>query len=218
MNEKRLNEELSAYLDDESADAGRMARLLQSDGRAAQRYTELCTLSAHLKSLPAPEVHPAFATRVLAQARETRQVSAWSRAWRVVPGGALVLAVVCTLSWFAFHSTPISPSTGLEAAIVLELRHNNAPLGPLAALFDEDRLLASNTRLGDGLHGLTEMYLTVSEESIDAAVESIEWLASTEAEGSESQEIDAMLGALDDTQIAVLKELLIEYAMEDITI
>jgi hypothetical protein len=60
--------------------------------------------------------------------------------------------------------------------------------------------------------------LTVSDESIDTAVESIEWLASAESAGSESQEIDAMLRTLDDTQIAVLKELLIEYAMEDNTI
>jgi hypothetical protein len=218
MNEERLNEELSAYLDDESPDAGRIARLLQSDERAARRYTELSKLSAHLKSLPAPDVHPAFATRVLAQARETQQVRAWPRAWRIVPVGALVLAATCTLSWVAFRSAPVAPATDQEAAVVLELRHNNAPLGPLATLFDEDMMLASNIRLNDGRHGSSELYLTVSDESIDTAVESIEWLASAESAGSESQEIDAMLRTLDDTQIAVLKELLIEYAMEDNTI
>ena len=218
MNEKRLNEELSAYVDDESGHAEHIARLVQNDERAARRYTELCKLSAHLKSLPAPEVHPAFATRVLAQARETRQVRSWPRAWRLVPGGAAALAVVCALSWLAFRDIPAAPSTDPEVAAVLELRHNSDSLGPLASLFEEDLLSGSGDMLADDALMSGDIDMAVSEESIDTAVDSIVWLASAAPAGSDSQEIDTMLGTLDDTQIAVLKELLIEYATEDDTI
>jgi len=218
MNEKRLNEELSAYVDDECEHAERIGRLVQTDERAARRYTELCKLSAHLKSLPAPEVHPAFATRVLAQARETRQARSGPRAWRLLPGGALALGVVCALSWIALLYVPEAPATDPEVAAVLKLRHNSDSFGPLATLFEEDLLSGPGDVAADDALMSGDIDMAVSEESIDTAVDSIVWLASAAPVGSDSQEIDAMLGTLDDTQIAILKELLIEYATEDDTI
>jgi hypothetical protein len=218
MNEKRLNEELSAYLDDESSDAKRISRMLQSDERAAKRYSELTKLSACVKALPAPEVHPAFATRVLAQARETRQVRAWPRAWKLAPGGALAFLVVCALGWNAFRDAPQTATEDPEVYAVLELRHTGHSLEPLESWFEEDLLSDSGGMMDDDLQDSSEIVLSVSDDSIDTAVESIVWLASAEPAGSDSQVVDVMLGAMDDTEIAVLRELLIEYAMEGDTI
>ncbi|MCL4691616.1 MAG: hypothetical protein KJ060_03795 [Candidatus Hydrogenedentes bacterium] len=217
MNDKRLNEELSAYLDDESKDKARIADLLKNDPEAVRKLSEYSALSKALKALPAPEVHPAFATRVLAQARETRRASAWSRAPRLAGGVVLSALIVGFCVWAMLPGTvPSTPQEQEpEVAAVLELRHSDEPLGPFASLMDED-LLDSPVALTEGdIVPSDEAQLAADEASMESAVESIVWLASAAPAGSDSEELDAMLGDLDDTEITVLRELLVEYAMED---
>lgn len=218
MNEKRLNEELSAYLDDESKDPQRIARLLQKDEAAARRYMELSKLSAHLKALPEPDVHPAFATRVIAEVREARKVTKMPRVVRRLFVGAAVLLLVGVSAWMATHRLPVSRDRDPEVAAVLELRHSNKPLGPLATLFEEDLYSKPAEVVPDDSSLWGEAGTAAYDDSVDTVIESIDWLASAEPSGADTQDVDAMIGSLDATQIAVLKELLVEYATEDSTI
>lgn len=217
MNDKRLNEELSAYLDGESRDVDSIARLLKSDPEVARRHQEYAILSSALKALPPPEVHPAFATRVLAQARETRRAPGWLRPPRLAAGIGLTALVVGAGIWMSLPATvSVAPATpDPEVAAVLELRHSDEPLGPFAALWNEDLLDGSASFASDAALPTDEVGLATYDESMDSVVESIVWLASAPATGSDSEELDAMLGELDEAEVTVLRELLVEYAMEE---
>ncbi len=218
MNEKRLNEELSAYLDDESKDPRRIARLLQKDEAAARRYMELSKLSTHLQALPEPDVHPAFSTRVLAEVREAPRASKWPRVARRLSVGGAVLLLVAVAGWIATHRVPVSRDRDPEVAAVLELRHSNEPLGPLATLFEDDLYSKPAEAMPDDSALWEEAGTADYDDSVDTVIESIDWLASAEPSGVDTQDVDAMIGSLDDTEIAVLKDLLVEYATEDSTI
>ncbi len=70
-------DELSAYIDGESRNPEFIARHLQSCPDCARRHVELLKLSGHLKALSAPEVHPAFVTRVVAHTVDIPRARVW---------------------------------------------------------------------------------------------------------------------------------------------
>ncbi len=85
MNEKdrRLFETISAYIDGESDKPREVERLIETDAEAARLHRELSWMSMSMQALPAPEVHPAFATRIVAHVREQAVADA-APAWRFV--------------------------------------------------------------------------------------------------------------------------------------
>lgn len=210
MNEKRLNEELSAYLDGEAPSPEAIARLLQRDEEAARRYMELSKLSAHLKSLPEPEVHPAFATRVLAEARETEPAPHLAVWWKLAPLGVATAVLAVVIIVVADRNTS-TPSYEPDVAVVLEVRQEgDAALGPFAGLMDED-LLAKPENPTPTTEAAGEDSF---DETLETAVASAMWLTPSENGEPAQQDIDSMIETLDDTEIGVLKELLVEYAMQ----
>ena len=214
MNDERLNEELSAYLDGEARDSAGVARLLQSDPKAARRYEELARLSSHLKSLSAPEVHPAFATRVLASAREQSLKGRTYRLHYWLPAGVLASLALIAAAVVVLREGP-EPAEDPSVAAVLELRHGNeAELGPFATLMDQDILAPPETPADE--QGATQEASSV--DSMEVALASMVWFASEDGERNEPQDLDSMLESLNEAEITVFKELLVEYATQGDTI
>ncbi|MCC6699163.1 MAG: hypothetical protein IT365_26295 [Candidatus Hydrogenedentes bacterium] len=214
MKDERLNEELSAYLDGEARDAAGVERLLQSDPKAARRYAELARLSSHLKNLPGPEVHPAFATRVLASAREQSLKGRANRLRYWLPAGVLTLLALIAAAAAVLRGAP-EPAFDPGIAAVLELRHGNeAELGPFATLMDQDILAAPE--MSPAEQGATQEASSV--DSMEVALASVVWFESEDTERNEPQDVDSMLESLNDAEITVLKELLVEYATQGDTI
>lgn len=97
MNDKeRWAEELSAYLDGESRDAAALEKLLAEQPGLARQHNDYARIGALLRSLPDPDVHPAFATRVVAHAIEAGPAPAPWVAWLkwLVPAAGLAAVVL----------------------------------------------------------------------------------------------------------------------------
>ena len=87
MNDDKITELLSAYLDGESGDPEAVERLIGGDPAVRRRFEVLQAQSRALRALPPPEVSPAFAARVLAGARQSgfgHSAGGWR--WRAVGG------------------------------------------------------------------------------------------------------------------------------------
>lgn len=143
MNEndkQKLNERISAYLDGESDEREYIEHLLKTNPDAARRYAEMSRLSTALKALSAPDVHPAFATRVVAHVRDVRDAERAAPAWRAAL--PKILGPVTAVALIAIAVWPFWPDKGITApteprdpmvAHVLQLR--NQPEQVLAAAF-----------------------------------------------------------------------------------
>ena len=90
--DRKQREQISAFLDGEARAPDTVERLLRDDPRAAAYHRELAALSRSIRTLEAPEVHPAFATRVMAEVSETRMAAPAPR-WLLAGGPALALAL-----------------------------------------------------------------------------------------------------------------------------
>jgi negative regulator of sigma E activity len=67
MSKRTTKEELSAYLDGESPDAKRIEAMLRNSDSASRELAALTSISNRLRSLPQPDIRPAFAESVLAR-------------------------------------------------------------------------------------------------------------------------------------------------------
>lgn len=119
-NEEKWMEELSAYLDGEAADKKTVEQFLQRDPALARRVEDYTRMGALLRSMPDPDVHPAFATRVVAHALEAGPARPALRWWQVLMPAAAVAAVM--LYVFAVqlqnNAAPATqPSTQVAATI-----------------------------------------------------------------------------------------------------
>jgi len=90
--DRKQRDQISAFLDGEARAPGAVERLLRDDPRAAAYHRELAALSRSIRTLEAPDVHPAFAARVMAEVSETRMARRAPR-WLLAGAPALVLAV-----------------------------------------------------------------------------------------------------------------------------
>ncbi len=199
MNHDSINEELSAYLDGEASDPAAMARILAQDPEVARRYAQMSALSTRLRSLPAPEVPPAFATRVLAHVREdaegvrTSWFSPRRLAWGLAGAGFIVV---------------------LGVSVLLFVRS-----GPPAHEQEANPMMASLQDLGfDSMppdmpppeYG--EIYTVAPEVEYEGTLASIEWLEQEEDAYTATADLDTMLGSLSDAEIQAFKTLLADYA------
>lgn len=223
MSEKdrqRMYEMLSAYLDGESDAPQEVERLLQTDAEAARLYAELSRMSTRLKALPEPDVHPAFATRVMAHVREVREAEAATPVWRFVVPKLSVAAVAVALIGIAVW--PFWPDKGITAPtqndpIVAEvLRLRNQPDPVLAEQFGP---LLSEPETGGAWSGAAEndngLALVADPSFSRDYADVVDKVASLlEADAGYTDDIDVFeeIEALNESQSEALRLLLTDYS------
>jgi hypothetical protein len=230
MRSEHVLGDLSAYIDGESTDPEGIARHLQQCPSCARRYMELSRLSSHLRALRGPEVHPAFSTRVMAAIAEAPQGSRL-KGWRRVlaPAAAALAFLGIAAAGYVYllpgGSEPIADTSGfssLDADWLLEEVERRVSEGeeltlalPVIQEADEALLLSSLSLVSPGGY---EDYETVVREEVSFEPVGIgdEAWAIPVSLGGES-DVAQSVEALDDAERAVFRELLIEYALEDVT-
>jgi anti-sigma factor RsiW len=185
-------EELSAYVDGESKQPGRVAEHLARCPECTQRRRELVALSTRLRSLPEPDVNPAFVTRVLARASETSQEPKvrWLWTWpRIALAGGMA-AIVAFGAFFAVQSgRGASSDAYLGARLASDSSESAAPSG------DE-----------------------VSADDLIAGLSDTEWFVTLASAWEDDDELDAVIQSLNADETVVFERLLHEYAEESRTI
>jgi hypothetical protein len=134
---KRVREDISAYLDGEAKDASSIARLIAESGDASQEHLAFAELSARLRSLNEPDIHPAFAARVVATIEEQRDRRA--ARWRIpaIVGVAAAMLLVAALSYDSLQTVaPVTPVLNVA----------NTPASLPAQAVDENTLMAELER------------------------------------------------------------------------
>ena len=99
----RVREDISAHLDGEAKDPASIARLIAESADASKEHVAYAELSKRLRALEAPEIHPAFAARVVASIQE--QGERRRIGWRV-PAGFAVAAAALIVGMLSFNSGP----------------------------------------------------------------------------------------------------------------
>ena len=215
MRKDRLRlEEMSAYLDGEARDPAAVERQLREDPEAAQHYRALTALSTHLRRLPPPNVHPAFATRVMAAVSSRRPLAAsQSRTVRLAMalGAPLVaLALIAVTASVLGRSGP-SSTTDLPVAEVLH-PHAEDPEEVYDGLLDQ--LLY--TDFEEALQWFDESPETVAaEEDLVEILPSEEWLNSALAALDAESDLDDVVESLEPEEKEILETLLNEYAQKE---
>jgi anti-sigma factor RsiW len=204
---KQFDEELSAYLDGESDEPEAVARLLQKDADAARRYMELSKLSAHLKALRPPEVHPSFATRVVALARESATPQRRPRlAWLYGLAVAALFAVI--VAPLVLRRESAVPTLDPRVAQVLELREQSGEtIESLASVLDE--------RMPEDWDAVVDDSLDLASESADdytTLLASVAFLRDDPGQFEYEGSVDIEMGLLTDSELNTLKSLLDQYA------
>ncbi len=157
--EKKL-EALSAHLDGEQEDDF-IKGLLRDDASLDMRREEYARLGALLRAMPDPEVHPAFATRVMAHAREAgRARPAWNP-WRLLAPMVGLAAIVMFAAYLALNETVTAPTT------MASMPTENPPLVVREDLTNEEVVVGEMARLID--QGVV-LELYPEEESVDEDV------------------------------------------------
>ncbi|MCC6155548.1 MAG: hypothetical protein IT367_17395 [Candidatus Hydrogenedentes bacterium] len=223
MNEKekqQLFEQISAYMDGESNAPHEVARLIETDADAARLYRELSRMSSSMQSLPAPDVHPAFATRVVAHVREHAAadvVPAWRFAVPKVLGGLAAVVAIAIAVWpfVRYGSGGItSPPATADPVVAKVLELRKQPEQSLAAQFDglltgpEADAWAPGNDMDNGLALVVNP--TLSDDYRDVAGKVATLLGGDDGY-DEDTDVFTALGSLNDSQAAVLREMLTEY-------
>ena len=225
MNEKdrRLFETISAYIDGESDKPREVERLIETDAEAARLHRELSWMSMSMQALPAPEVHPAFATRIVAHVREQAVADA-APAWRfvfpkVMGGLAAVLAIGIAVWPFVQYgsggiTTPSTFSTTNDPVVAKVLELRKQPEQSLTAQFEtllaepEAGAWSSGNDMDSGLALVVNP--TLSEDYHEVAGK-VATLLGGNGEYDEDADVFAALDSLSDSQAEALRALLTEY-------
>ncbi|NIA16151.1 MAG: hypothetical protein GWP08_18980 [Nitrospiraceae bacterium] len=199
-------EELSAYLDGESADPRGVARRIAESPEAGERFAALESVSSLVRSLPEPNVSPAFATRVMAEVAESRGMA---RGWFGRHGLAVKAAcVVLTVAIGVLVWPP--PRLGEDVAVneggdealwaALEMQ--------IAASEESEEWIASRLLFGEDVaeDGAAEYYSDLA---------GLDWFEELAAYWEEEQELGDLLAGLDEYEAEAFVELLLEYGAED---
>ena len=121
MRSKHVHEELSDYIDGESANRREVERHLQSCSECAQHHMDLLKLSNVLRTMPTLAVGPEFTDGVLARVDITTPMPRWQARLVFFPKSVLAmaaaLAFVALGAWFSLQSNQASPSSGNELVV-----------------------------------------------------------------------------------------------------
>ncbi|HOZ45478.1 MAG TPA: hypothetical protein PLO37_11395 [Candidatus Hydrogenedentes bacterium] len=210
MKDSHVVGELSAYIDGESRDPERIARHIEACPECRARLDAMQGLSECIRDLPAPEVHPAFATRVLAsiEAEPARQRSAWRT--RLVPAASLaILALVVAVAALRYgREATQEPSGNMAAASALPLLDDSVLITELERRADAGEILPELDESG--------WYETGSEdEDWMAVLAEAEWFDVLALAVESNEDLEAALGSLDAAAAQALKELLSDYVQRE---
>jgi anti-sigma factor RsiW len=202
-------EEISAYIDGEARDPEAVQRLLDTNAEARAHYQALKRASEQVRALQAPDVHPAFATRVLANATDERMLRPRPRWWRRAAPAltAAALALLAAGGWLVLHQEPQGPT--LDTA------------GRLEALESVIEARVAEEEVGDTLPDWTpasaDFGVPIGSEADtgDAMVQpDEEFLLALEGAVPEPDTVDTLVDELDDSEAETFRTLLIDYMME----
>ncbi|MDZ4859209.1 MAG: hypothetical protein SGI88_09490 [Candidatus Hydrogenedentes bacterium] len=222
MNERdmnRMHDELSAFLDGEAENTDAIKDLIARDAGAAKLYAEMSVASAQLKSLAAPDVHPAFTTRVMAQVRDERAPKLdRSRRWTfarlsMAAAAGLCIAYIASEMFYAPQALPTTkaPYDG-QVAQVLELRNqpDHALLTGLDGAMPEAAITGEWLESG---YALTEL---APDDALDQkyadVVSTFAALTSDDVAFDDDGDVYAAMEQLTDDQRRALQSLLAEYS------
>ncbi|MDX9971703.1 MAG: hypothetical protein RBU21_01805 [FCB group bacterium] len=212
MSHKHVSiDELSAYLDGEARHSTAVRDHLQRCAECAQRHAELAKLSSHMRTLPAPDVSPAFATRVMAAVRETRPEPLGFRWLRWASVGMGVAAGLVLAAAWVMNRPPAAPPA--VAA--------NSP----AHAVDAERLMqVIEARIAQGEDPGAVEYAGADWDNAEAVPASAdlelaqlaqsEWFDPLAEEVESTIDVDTMIASLSPEQVQVFKQLLAAYAKE----
>lgn len=204
-------EDLSAYIDNEGANREDMTRHLQQCAECAREHVALSKLSAHLRALPAPDVHPAFAGHVL-HALEEDVAPVRPRLWPV-PGAIAMAAVVILFAAYLRYPYDQGPTGKVPSEIAV-----NTPDAATLALAELERRIyggaESDDLLDDVLFQSFDTAETYEEDLLNVLANSA-WFESFAEEWSDVPgAVDAVYD-LDREETQVFLALLTEYADEE---
>lgn len=206
MSKKTDWEALSAYLDGESDDPEGMARHLAQSAEAKAQLAALESLSQQVRSLPKPDVSPAFATRVIAHvAQSQRPAHGWfERHGLMLKAACVVLAVAMgVLVWPPDRlGDDVGQGGAGDDALWAALETQ------LAASEDSEQWVSSQLLFGDEVP---------DEEAGDLAVDlaNSDWFEELAVYWDGEQELGDLLVGLDEYEAEAFVELLLEYGAED---
>ena len=217
MRDDHVLHELSAYLDGECPDPERVARHLDACPDCAARHRELEALSAGLRGLAPPEVHPAFVTRVLGAIEAP---AAGPRRWRAFRLGGVFaamagLAVVVVGAFYlsgptvppgstvgqAFPRSPVPSETLLLAE--LERRFREDEQADVWETAEEQAAWPDDGIGADDFSGHPQP----DAFWLDALAEA-DWFEPMAAAFEAETDIESLLLALSEDESSALKELL----------
>lgn len=213
MAERHLtNEELSAYIDGEARRAEAVAAHIAACAECRRRSEELARLSIRLKALTPPDVHPAFLTRVVATAAETRPLP--RRDWAaLLPWASAALVVALALgAWAVFRGDEEPPAPGVAQAPAWPGREVDAEamseylaarVAAYPQVLDDDVLPWSN--------GVEPQDTT---DAMLAELAQADWFNAFANEAAADQDTEELIATLTPSEAEVLKELLSRYANE----
>lgn len=214
MKQQEEFEMLSAYLDGEAEDPAAVERWLAGSPEAARRLEELRRMSAQLKAVPAPEVSPAFATRIVARVRET---AAPTRRWRVwAPVGALCALALVAGIWVGL---PQAPEEGIPPVTALpDLPDGEAEQALLGAFERRDAVPETADALAFSTSPEPDPALDATTEEWVAGMADTLWFDALAEEWEADEDLDMLVQSLDARELETFKELLREYERKGATI
>lgn len=208
MNERKRLERISAFLDGESPSPEADRVWLDADPEAARVHAEWGRVSHALRRLEAPEVQPAFATRVMARVREAearpRPRLVW---WRATAMGGLLAAAAIALIVLPNMDQPGAPPAPRAAPTATA-----QPPVDLAAVTE-----ALELRLAAAPEDEVMPFAAPIEVHTDdmlAAMADAEWFSALADTVEAEADLETLLTSLDGREEAALRQMLIQYARE----
>jgi hypothetical protein len=152
MSTEHVTDQLSAFLDGEADDPEAVAAHLRRCAACHNRYLELRAMSLTLHALPAPDVTPAFATRVMAQVHEQAPPRRWPVPVAAWAGAMAVVVLVVVVAGYVFkaptpQATPTMTLAQMEKQLWAELERRAETEEIEAALGTNDTGYLSNDDL-----------------------------------------------------------------------
>lgn len=200
-------EELSAYIDGETADPERTAEHLRNCAACAGLHEQLLSVSGHVSALPGIQLGPEFLTRVMAHAAaRAEQPPRWRWAGvRLAIAGCLAALVLVAAALYVARGLSSAPA---PAKMALE------KTGPaLIAEGPSELHVAEPEEVSEDFESLGN----ADDASVDEMITGLsqtEWFGALAAAWEADVDLDVLLGSMDEDEAADFRNLLRDYIEE----
>lgn len=199
---------ISAYLDGEAGDPAAVEALLERDPEARRLRDELERTRRLLQGLPAPDVSPAFAARVMAHVADPAPARAWWKPFAGVAGPALAaVLLVAALAWAVWPPATVGapgPVAGVPGEPGVDGTDEAEVLGELFVQ------VAAGGAVGPDWIGA----FSPAGEVDPQTAELIEQLAPAL---DATADLDTLVATLNPEEAQVFRQLLLEYAGQEVS-